>query len=196
MASKYVNDTNAGKSISAYVILNRKGVHVATVKAFHGNSCLVNVHDFNGEFQHATASGYGYDKFTAALSGMTIDGHEMSNHASHDGAPKIPKGRKTYPLDYKPKKGYSLANYTKVSKATGYTIYTSDWYDKAYEALGIADSDADTKNARWDEVKEKAFELSKAWEESDDCERGYSSCFRESGLDYLRALGYKVIQAI
>jgi hypothetical protein len=198
MATKYVHDTKAGKSISAYVVLNKKGEHVATIKAHFsdGGTCLVNVHDFNGEFQHATAGGYGYDKFTAALSGMTIDGHKMTNHASSEDAPKPPKGHKLYPRDYQPKKGYSLANYTSISKATGRTVYSNDWYEKAYEALGIADTDADTKNARWEEVKETAFKLQREWEMSDDCETGYSSCFRESGLNYLRAIGYKVIQAI
>lgn len=198
MATKYVNDTKAGKSVSAYVILNKKGVHVATVKAHFsdGGTCLVNVHDFNGEFQFATASGYGYDKFTSALSGMTIDGHEMSNHASNKGAPKPPKGRKTYPRDYTPKKGYSLANYVSISRATGRAVYTNDWYEKAYAELGISDASGDVKNERWDEVKEKAFQLQQAWQESDDCETGYSSCFRESGLSYLRAIGYQVIQAI
>lgn len=198
MASKYVYDTKAAKSISAYVILNKKGVHVATVKAHFsdGGNCLVNVHDFNGEFQHATAGGYGYDKFAAALSGMTIDGHKMSNHASSEGAPKLPKGRKTYPNNFKTPKGYSLANWTKISKATGGTIYRDEWIKRAYEALGIADESNDVKNERWDEVEKKAFELSHAWELSDDCESGYSSCFRQTGLDYLKAIGYQVIQAI
>ena len=35
-----------------------------------------------------------------------------------------------------------------------------------------------------------------AWRERDDCERGYTSCFRKPGLDYLNAIGYRVIQAI
>jgi hypothetical protein len=198
MATKYVHDTKAGKSISAYVVLNKKGEHVATIKAHFsdGGTCLVNVHDFNGEFQHATAGGYGYDKFAAALSGMTIDGHKMTNHASSEGAPKPPKGRKTFPRDYRPKKGYSLANYTSISKATGYTIYRDEWIKRAYAELGIADESNDVKNERWDEVSEKARELENAWRESDDCETGYSSCFRESGLKYLQAIGYKVIQAI
>lgn len=198
MATKYVSDTKAGKSVAAYVILNPKGKHIATVKAHWSDSgvCLVNVHDFNGEFQHATAGGYGYDKFVSALSGMTIDGHAMSNHASNEGAPKPPKGRKTFPSDYKPKKGYSLANWTRISKETGYTIYRDEWIKRAYAALGIENESDDVKNARWDDVNAMAFDLEKAWVNSDDCETGYSSCFRESGLNYLKALGYKVIQAI
>lgn len=34
--------------------------------------------------QRGQAGGYGYDKFTAALSGLTIDGHVLSDHSSHD----------------------------------------------------------------------------------------------------------------
>ena len=70
--TKYVTDTKAGKSLSAYVILNKKGQHVATVRAHFsdGGTCLVNVHCDKDGFQRATAGGYGYDKFTAALSGL------------------------------------------------------------------------------------------------------------------------------
>ena len=108
-----VSECAAAKSVSAYVILNPKGVHVATLRAHHGGTCTVNVfqvgdvvnvrsyeaagfrqgdmnrdkylkaaHDAFG-FQVGRAGGGGYDKFTAALSGMIIDGHKMTvdNHA-------------------------------------------------------------------------------------------------------------------
>lgn len=52
------------------------------------------------------------------------------------------------------------------------------------------------KNARWDDVAVKARELEIAWQASEDCETGYSDCYRDSGLDYLKAIGYLVIQAI
>lgn len=196
--AKYVSETKAGKSISAYVILDKKGNHVATVKAHFsdGGACLVNVHDDKAGFQSASASGYGYDKLTSALSGLTIDGHEMSNHCSRDGAPKPPKGRKTFPHDAKPRKGYSFANYTAISRETGNTIYRDEWIKRAYAELGIADASDDVKNERWDEVAAKAHDLETAWRKSDDCEAGYSDCYRESGLDYLKAIGYRVIQAI
>ncbi|RVT75635.1 hypothetical protein EM858_14400 [Agrobacterium sp. CNPSo 2736] len=195
---KYVSDTKAGKSISAYIILNKKGEHVATVKAHFsdGGTCLVNVHDDKAGFQRGTASGFGYDKFTSALSGLTIDGHELTGHCSRDGAPKPPKGRKTFPHDVKPRKGYSFANYTTISRETGNTIYRDEWIKRAYEELGIADASNDEKNARWNEVAEKAHDLETTWRKSEDCEAGYSSCFRLSGLDYLKALSYRVIQAI
>lgn len=86
----YVTDTAAAKSVSAYIILNKKGEHVATVRAHYSNSgiCLVNVHDDKAGFQYARARGYGYDKFASALSGMTIDGHEMNDHCGTNDATK------------------------------------------------------------------------------------------------------------
>ena len=91
MASKYVSETKAGQSVSAYVIL-KNGKDIATVRAHFsdGGSVLVNVFNYGATnsdheskpFQHARAGGYGYDKFTAALSGMTIDGITMCNHSN------------------------------------------------------------------------------------------------------------------
>lgn len=146
---KYVSDTKAGKSVSAYVILNKKGEHVATVKAHFsdGGTCLVNVHDDKAGFQSATARGYGYDKFTSALSGMTIDGHTMTNHCATSGAPKKPKGCNLYPRGVKAPKGYSFANYCAISRETGNRIYRDEWIMRAYEALGIADARDNQKNA-------------------------------------------------
>lgn len=202
MANKYVTDTKAGKSLSAYIVLNKKGEHIATVRAHYSDSgvCLVNVHDDKAGFQHATAGGYGYDKFTAALSGMTIDGHKMSNHCSTEKAPKPPKGRVTFPHGFKVPKGYSLANWISVSKATKQKIYGFDWQDKARAELGFPDREqrgqVKLTDAQWQTVAEKAHEMEQAWRASDDCESGWMSCHRLSGLDYLKARGYRVIQAI
>jgi len=43
--AKQVRETSAGKSVSAYVVLNRKGQHVATVNAYfpNGGGCSVDV---------------------------------------------------------------------------------------------------------------------------------------------------------
>ena len=198
MATKYVSDTKAGKSVSAYVIMSKKGEQVATIRAHFsdGGTCLVNVFDHGVGFQAATAGGYGYDKFTAALSGLTIDGHKLSDHCGTDGAPKPPKGRRTFPRDYKARKGYSLANWTRISKATGRAYYRDHWLNLACDALGIPRDRTGMSDSEWDSVADKARELELAWEASDDCESGWSSCHRLSGLDYLKALGYRVIQAI
>jgi hypothetical protein len=81
-----VTETKAGKAISAFVILNKKGKHIATVRAHYSDAgrVTVNVFDFKTTFQAGSASGYGYDKFTAALRGLTIDGHKMCDHCETD----------------------------------------------------------------------------------------------------------------
>jgi len=198
MTNKYVSDTKAGKSVSAYVILNRKGEHVATIRAHFsdGGNCLVNVFDDKAGFQAATAGGYGYDKFTAAISGLSVDGHKLSDHCGTDGAPKPPKGRKTFPRDYKAPKGYSLANWCSLSRKTGCTLYRDHWINLACDALGIPRDRPNLTDSQWESIQEKVYEIEKAWRESDDCEQGFSDCYRLSGLDYLRAIGYRVIQAI
>ena len=160
--SKYVSKTKAGKSISAYVILKGKR-QVATVRVHYGDTgrVLVNVwqdsdaytrsarkagykvsdreaHDLFA-FQYASAGGGGYDKLTAALGGMWIDGHKLTDHCAVQKIP--PKGSCVFPVGYTAPKGYTLANWRS---------------DKA----------------------------------------GWGSCFRLSGLDYLKDRGYIVVQAI
>lgn len=115
---KRIYETNAGKSISAYVILNKKGQHVATVRAHFGNS-VVMVETANtglsksyedGRLQQGRAGGSGYDKFAAALAGHTIDGHVISDHCGMTA--KTPKAG-GWPRDFKEPKGWHLANYNK-----------------------------------------------------------------------------------
>jgi hypothetical protein len=140
---QYVRETAAGRSISAWVIL-KGSREVATVQSHYSNGgrVLVNVWQESEaaqrsekaairdgvklkpeeyrepmRFQAASAGGYGYDKFTAALSGLYIDGFRMSDHTSGRGAPKPPKGRKTYPVRYVPPKGYTVANFVPADRS-------------------------------------------------------------------------------
>jgi len=170
--SKYVRDTAAANAIKAILIL--KGTReVATVLAHYAKSGGVRVNVFqHGEavrrcakaakidenkasdkfgFQHAHAGGYGYDKFTAAISGLMIDGHIINNHCG--ARQPLPKGCKVFPKDFKPRKGFRLANY----------IYTPE----RAESLGLP------KGAE-----------------------GWADCYRESGLDYLKAIGYNVVTVL
>lgn len=108
--------------------------------------------------QKGTAGGYGYDKLTAALSSMTIDGHSLTDHCGQDEtSAKLLKaygkarkdgedGKKVE--DKARKAGYSFTNWTSVG---GYQ--PNDW-------------------------------------------DGYQSCYREPGLDYLRAIGYQVLDIL
>lgn len=86
---KQVRESKAAQSISAYVILNKKGQHVATVQVHYGNS-TVQVDVWNRyELTHQRkAGGYGYDKFTAALSGAIIDGNTIYDHCGQDDVSK------------------------------------------------------------------------------------------------------------
>lgn len=97
--------------------------------------------------QAGYASGYGYDKFAAALSGLTIDGHEMGDHCAQDATSKALL-KKAQGLDYAAQR----ALLTK-GKARGYQF------------------------ANWGT-------------------NGPGSCYKITGLDYLRALGYVVILAL
>jgi hypothetical protein len=117
--SKYVHDTAAAKKISAHVILRKDGTEVASVQGHHGARVLVNVRNYGQDnpsaqdeatrFQSSSAGGYGYDKYTAALSGMVIDGHKLSNHCGV--RVELPEGKTRFPADYKPEPGYRLANW-------------------------------------------------------------------------------------
>ena len=137
---RQVRETAAGSSIRAIVIMRGKR-HVATVQAHYGNSRVsVDVWHTDGTpLQQASASGYGYDKFTSALSGLTIDGHTITDHCG--ARKKPPRGAKVWPSDAKAPRGYRFANWS--------------------AELG-----------------------------------GYRDCYRESGLKYLEAIGYTVIDAI
>lgn len=170
--SKYVSETAAAKSLRVVVIM-KGSRHVATIRAHFGNSrVLVNVfqdskaqlasaktrktdtesraaHDAYG-FQYASATGYGYDKYSAALAGLIIDGHEMTDHCQ--GKIKPPRGLKLFPREFKAPKGYSLANWNqrRVQNDDG------TW---RYEG-----------------------------------EEGYSDCYRKTGTDFLRDIGYTILQ--
>jgi hypothetical protein len=122
---KYVTDTKSAKSIGAWIILKRHKL-VAKVLAHYsdGGTCLVNVFNYNNKsseklgFQAGKASGYGYDKLTAALRGMEIDGHKLTDHCQTRKTPKD-YGLARFPKDFKAPKGWHLSNwehYTTVRK--------------------------------------------------------------------------------
>ncbi len=201
---RYVRETAAGKSISAWVIF-KAGKEVATVQAHYGSGGAVTVNIFQRDsaakrseaasgrseaasgrkdlrFQAATTGGYGYDKLTAALSGLWIDGHQLTNHCEDSMNP--PRGMKYFPADYKPRKGYRLANYGQFDRATGERIESYRWRELATAELG--------ETAEWETIKARTREL----ENAADTVGGYSSCYRVEGFNYLQAIGYTVIQAI
>lgn len=129
----------------------RKGyavVNVAYPVPGHGERPLsVFVIDAFGDSrtcQMGKAGGYGYDKVTAALSGLVIDGHTLANHSETDDKCKRLLKRAA---------GKSYDECRALVKGKGYSF--ANWTDN-----------------------------------------GPSSCYKKPGLDYLRALGYDIIQAI
>lgn len=121
---KYVSETKAGKSISAYVIMKGRR-HVATVRVHYGDTGRVLVNVFQDDddaakrtakatgtveiFQEASANGYGYDKLNAALAGLWIDGHQITDHCERQ---IVPVSQGVFPHDYVAPKGYYLTNWS------------------------------------------------------------------------------------
>lgn len=132
------------KKPSGYAVIN------AAYPADGAGRLQVFVIDAFGDSRTCTsgnALGYGYDKFTAALSGQTIDGHTLTDHCGQD--------------------DYSRAL---LKRAKGRT------YDECRALLSKG--------------KARGYQFAN-WTSD-----GWSSCYKLPGLDYLRAIGYTVIQAL
>lgn len=106
MTKKYVRDTKAAQAIAATVVLDKRGVRVATVHEYCSASGSVLVDVFtNGDkalernakalglkdpidaiHQQGKASGYGYDKSAAAMAGLYVDGIQLTDHCGHSKA--------------------------------------------------------------------------------------------------------------
>lgn len=209
--AKQVRETTAGAAISAFVVLNKKGEHVATVNAHYSAGGRVSVdvwnigdavmrsfetarrtgrlsdaalekhasrapdyytgqdqrqewaaHDLFG-LQQVSAGGCGYDKLTAALAGIIIDGHTIADHSGH--VPESEKARRRI-----------LEQYKKAALAGGKWLDSDrqKWLKKA------ASIGANFHNWR-----------------ADESGAGYwGSLHFESGLSRLETFGYRVIQAI
>lgn len=182
---------------SAWVVLNPKGEHVATITAQYprdgAGRMYVNVRnvtrsaqqrtadryaathgkrlidrdatDAGGAhlwFQSASAGGYGYDKTTAALAGLIVDGHTLADHCG-----RVPEAE--------------------AAKARLFAGYQKAW--AAHQAAGTVDFD----QAGWNAKARKIGARFANWSREAG---GYMSLHFESGLDRLRTLGYTVIDAL
>ena len=151
--NKQVRETKAAQAIRATVILNPKGKHVATVHAHYADSGAVTVdiwHPEHGLTYQGRATGYGYDKYAAALHGAVIDGHKLYDHSSSierdpDAPaallrmwrkyrdPKVtPDGRRALAAAMSAHHGVTLHNW---STDTG--LYTSAHYASTLERLEL-----------------------------------------------------------
>ena len=185
-------------NISAYVILNRKHEHVATVRALYGSGGTVHVEAYNlgdavgrcldtaiangrvkseklptapeyyttpearrryaarelYEYQRGRAGGYGYDKKTAALAGLIVDGHTLADHCGR--VPEDENKRKRLLLEYA--KNHATRDY--------------EYWRKRAERIGASWANYDHESGR------------------------YRDLYFRAGLDRLSDLGYSVIFAI
>jgi hypothetical protein len=197
---KLVTETAAGQSIAAYVIL-KKNAMVGKVHVYYNTKSggvTVNAWDYTREesFMKSHASGYGYDKFTAAVSGMLFDGHTISNHCGV----KAPTPKCGYfTNETKLPKGYSVCNGISIHKpsgkrATSINVYEGErfshrlWYVPKFPQgtgyWGPTESEIKANPDNYQLV------------DSEDIINAYHDAYKTPGLDYLRALGYSVIQAI
>jgi hypothetical protein len=162
-----MNQVRESVNASAYVVLNKKGEHVATVQFKFpkdgagqvqcdvwarkpGEKYLSLVHQ-------KKAGGYGYDKKTAALSGAVIEGFRMANHC---GSAEVESEKKRESI---------MRAYLKIAPTLRYED-CKPWSAKLAR-IGA-------RFANWKEGE------------------GFTSAHFESGLDRLRSLGFQVIDAL
>ena len=189
--SKLVMNTGAGSSISAWIIMRGKK-QVGKVQAHFGTSRVtVNVWDYTGDcdVQKSSASGYGYDKLTSALSGLTIAGIKLTDHC--EGSIKATKNNSVTGLTFghDAEDGYIARRTATVFKEgfkrKGYT--SANWISNSKRVLNPdydPDGEMSAENAPYKTIT------------IEDGVSGYTSMHREAGLDILKAHGLTVIQAI
>ena len=186
---KFVRESAAGKAISAWTITNGRGEYVATVQAHSAPSggVSVDVFDSGRDVQHGSASGYGYDKLTAALSGLVIAGHTLADHCEVSLSP--PHGLPGFPSDYR-RKGYQTANYMQ---------WVRDNADSPWRALSELERRPGSRSygALGDSPDELAArDFARAALGRDDMFAGFSDCYKLAGLEYLKERGLRVHRAI
>lgn len=191
---KMVRETAAGKAISVYYITPPNGLETHTLHVHYGSTGIVTLDLFKqggGLIYQGRASGYGYDKFTAALSGAVVDGHVLRDHCEYllkAGPDTVDKGAvlvgNTWVfLDNNPLKpvGFCGVNTGIFNKVTGEPVgkrSVTDEYGKwlawEYRAGQYGDGDIVT----------------------DPIFYAFTEYRQESGLGYLRDLGYHVNQVL
>ena len=121
--------------------------------------------------QRSSAGGYGYDKATAALAGMVIDGHTMANHCGN--APEAEKARARLFREY------CAAH----DKPEGEPRTYEYWRDRA-KRIGARFSNY-CQAGNKDRGKNAPPLRDRA-----------TSLYFESGLERLSSLGYRIISAV
>ena len=188
---KFVRESAAGKAISAWTITNGRGECLAKVQAHFAPSGGVRVDVFNSgrDVQHGSAGGYGYDKLTAALSGLVVAGHKLAGHCEVGLRP--PRGLPGFPPDYR-RKGYQTANSMQ---------WVRDNADSHWRALSEIERLAATRPRSYGALGDSPDELAardfvRAAMGRGDVFAGFSDCYQVAGLEYLTERGLRVHRAI
>lgn len=156
MSVTFVAATKAGQTIGAFVVLNRKGEHVATVQAYYGegqSGTTVTVNVFDARAMSAewndmqTSRGRSLDQ---ALAGLTIDGHMLFDQCGKDAhsqwlmeayihdKERIQPRFEQLDWDKKAKKiGAYFTNWTRSSDAYGRSRFDSLFYKGGLERLRV-----------------------------------------------------------
>lgn len=199
-----VRETAAGQSISAYVVLNKKGEHVATVNAHYSNGGRVSVDVWNlGQAADRCMSVF--MKTAAATAEKVVAGAIVESKAKRDWAKENEHSRFA---------AYDLFGFQQSSASGhGYDKFAAAlrgiWIDGHQLADHCGQSPATEKllkrytaNMRGDYLKRST---QKYWDEKarnigahftnyrDDV---FTSLYLETGLKRLETIGYQVIQAI
>lgn len=138
---KAIFELSQYQGLSIYTVHNIAGQLVARV-IFHSTEqrTQADVYDllYTGQvLRQGSARGGGYDRRTAALSGLSIDGQKLTDHC--EVRKDLPEGQAFWASGDESPAGYRFANYDK---------------DR----------------------------------------NGFRDCYRMSGLDYLKDVGYQVVQ--
>lgn len=175
-----IDETSAGRCISAYIVLNKKGERVATIRAHYGNSLVrVEVWTPEHDVQTGRAGGGGYDKFTACLRGMKIDGIELNDHCGQN--------EQTKKL---------LAKYKKEVFAGLMTDDRQNYWNAKVAKIGASFANYRTLYLMNGQYVESYNLPAGVLKEVLQTIGMYNNIYLQSGLDKLRALGYRVHQAI
>lgn len=133
----YISDTKAGKAISAYLIFDKRGELVGKIQAHYsdGGTCWVQLWDWTNDerfqIQNGKATGYGYDKFTAAISGMTFAGFTLADHCDTNDTTKR-----------------AMAAYTKLADQTGEGWKQPEFFAR-WKARGVDFANYSTESQRY-----------------------------------------------
>lgn len=196
---KQVRDTAAGKSLSAYVVLNKRRQHVATVNAHFSNANVCTVDVWN----------HGDDTAARCL-GTALQTGAVTQRALQDAILSAPD----YCLDHARRENWAACHFFSLQQSRGGDLY---------DALAGLIVDGHTLNYHRQtppELRKKTTALLEAYKRAhrkgaptratfeEKAERmgahfanwitgnGYTDIYHHAGFERLRGLGYDVIQAL